>query len=70
MTKKESVVRVTYKNGAVVDVFASGDIEKLVMVFEKDNDVQNVETANTAYEIARKNYDEYMKKEVVNYDII
>ena len=62
MTKKETVVRVTYKNGAVVDVFANGDIEKLVVVLEKDNDAQNVETANIAYEIARKNYDELMKK--------
>lgn len=62
MTEKETVVRVTYKNGVVVDVFASGDIEKLVVVLEKNNDVQNVETANIVYEIARKNYDEYMKK--------
>lgn len=44
MTKKETIVRVTYKNGAVVDVFASGDIEKLIVVLEKDGNVLNVKT--------------------------
>ena len=62
MTKKETVIRVTYKNGTIVDVFANGDIEKLVVVLEKDNDVKNVETTDIAYEIARKNYDKYMKR--------
>lgn len=43
MTEKETVVRVTYKNGAIADVFASGDIKKLVMVLKKDGDILKVE---------------------------
>ena len=46
MTKKETVIRVTYKNGVIVDIFASGDIEKLVVILKKDADVQNVENTN------------------------
>lgn len=50
MTRKETVVHVTYKNGVIVDVFASGDIEKLVAVLEKDGNVRSVETANVYIE--------------------
>lgn len=50
MTKKETVIRVTYKNGVIVVVFASGDIEKLVAMLEKDGNIRNVETANVCIE--------------------
>ena len=50
MTRKETVVHVTYKNGVTVVVFASGDIEKLVAMLEKDGDIRNVETANVYIE--------------------
>lgn len=46
MTKKETVIRVTYKNGVIVNIFANGDIEKLIIVLKKDEDVQNVEKTN------------------------